>query len=354
MNMKRDLLSCFVGNRLTGFSRVIALLALLLSGLAFAFSIIDVSGWWTDQKGGLLEIRQQQASITGYNLWGALEFWGHISNDTLFLSNGSDSGAFIYSQLDGTFTATDSQGGKHVLTRTTSPNWITLGCHTITVDGDTLDWAGIAPVADDPNDDATGNPSTEIDKIYVTRDQQYLYLRIDIVGPANPQHSGDGSDRYSFELRDQERDFEIGFWGDCYVRIKNFGTSEETFLGPCGMSGHMVEGRVPLALLGGMERAELEAESEYASSESGPTYFDEVSCLLNFGSCSLCGDFDGSGNVLIPDIVYFVNWLFAHGPAPFDGSDGDVNCDQRTNLADAVYLVNYVFLGGFEPCHFCK
>src|SRR5882762_11133337 len=29
---------------------------------------------------------------------------------------------------------------------------------------------------------------------------------------------------------------------------------------------------------------------------------------------------------------------------------GDVNCDGKLNIGDPVYLLNYLFLGGKEPC----
>ncbi len=66
-----------------------------------------------------------------------------------------------------------------------------------------------------------------------------------------------------------------------------------------------------------------------------------------------CGDANGSGTVNLADIVYMVNWIFAGGPAPFDAAAGDYNCDGRTNIGDAVYLVNYLYVGGAAPCSAC-
>lgn len=32
---------------------------------------------------------------------------------------------------------------------------------------------------------------------------------------------------------------------------------------------------------------------------------------------------------------------------------GDVNCDEKVNVSDAVYIVNYIFKGGPAPCAGC-
>jgi hypothetical protein len=32
---------------------------------------------------------------------------------------------------------------------------------------------------------------------------------------------------------------------------------------------------------------------------------------------------------------------------------GDANCDGGTNVADAVYLINFIFKGGLPPVTYC-
>ncbi|MGB8274705.1 MAG: cohesin domain-containing protein [Alphaproteobacteria bacterium] len=68
---------------------------------------------------------------------------------------------------------------------------------------------------------------------------------------------------------------------------------------------------------------------------------------------ALCGDADGSGIINIADIVYMLNYIFKNGPPPHDASGGDVDCDLRITIADAVYFINYVFRGGLPPCFEC-
>jgi hypothetical protein len=64
----------------------------------------------------------------------------------------------------------------------------------------------------------------------------------------------------------------------------------------------------------------------------------------------VCGDanFDALAN--IADAVYMINFVFKNGPAPVPLDAGDANCDGSANVADAVYLINYVFKGGPAPC----
>jgi hypothetical protein len=71
-------------------------------------------------------------------------------------------------------------------------------------------------------------------------------------------------------------------------------------------------------------------------------------------STAICGDADGEGTVNIADAVFLVNYIFADGPAPSPLASGDVDCDQTINIADVVYLVNYIFAGGPAPCAVCK
>jgi hypothetical protein len=61
------------------------------------------------------------------------------------------------------------------------------------------------------------------------------------------------------------------------------------------------------------------------------------------------GDANGSGSVDLADAVFVVNWLFIGGPAPDPLWLGDANCSGSVDLADAVYIVNWLFIGGPPP-----
>lgn len=60
----------------------------------------------------------------------------------------------------------------------------------ITIDGDISDWQGIPPAIIDQIGDKLGDYSgTDIDKVYLARDDSYLYFRIDLAdGPPNSQY----------------------------------------------------------------------------------------------------------------------------------------------------------------------
>jgi parallel beta-helix repeat protein len=62
------------------------------------------------------------------------------------------------------------------------------------------------------------------------------------------------------------------------------------------------------------------------------------------------GDADNDGEVTVADVVFLVNYVFVGGAAPDPFSAGDSDCDGSIDVADAVYLVNYIFSGGAEPC----
>jgi hypothetical protein len=64
----------------------------------------------------------------------------------------------------------------------------------------------------------------------------------------------------------------------------------------------------------------------------------------------ISGDANGDGIVEIADVVYLINYLFISGPAPKPLAAGDVNCDGIINASDVVYLINYLFIGGPPPC----
>lgn len=64
------------------------------------------------------------------------------------------------------------------------------------------------------------------------------------------------------------------------------------------------------------------------------------------------GDGNDDGNVNVADAVFIINYVFKFGPAPNPVLAGDANCDHGVNVADAVYLINRVFKNGPPPCEF--
>jgi hypothetical protein len=62
------------------------------------------------------------------------------------------------------------------------------------------------------------------------------------------------------------------------------------------------------------------------------------------------GDANDDEKINIGDAVFIVNWIFRGGFVPPHLQAVDANCDQAYNIGDAVYIVNYVFRGGQGPC----
>jgi hypothetical protein len=66
-------------------------------------------------------------------------------------------------------------------------------------------------------------------------------------------------------------------------------------------------------------------------------------------SLFILGDVNDDGKIDVADVVYLINYLFTGGPEPSPFQAGDANSDGETNIADAVYLINYLFAGGLPP-----
>jgi M6 family metalloprotease-like protein len=64
----------------------------------------------------------------------------------------------------------------------------------------------------------------------------------------------------------------------------------------------------------------------------------------------VCGDANGDSQVNVADAVFLINYVFKAGSAPYPLAAGNDNCDGDVNVADAVYIISYVFKGGPEPC----
>ena len=69
--------------------------------------------------------------------------------------------------------------------------------------------------------------------------------------------------------------------------------------------------------------------------------------------CAIRGDVDHSGVLPtdIADLVYLVDYMFNGGPVPVCGGEGDIDGSgvEPIDIADLVYLVDYMFNGGPEP-----
>lgn len=63
----------------------------------------------------------------------------------------------------------------------------------------------------------------------------------------------------------------------------------------------------------------------------------------------ICGDADSNGNINVADAVYIINYVFKGGPAPNPLCAADSDHDGNVNISDAVNIINFVFKGGPPP-----
>ncbi len=76
--------------------------------------------------------------------------------------------------------------------------------------------------------------------------------------------------------------------------------------------------------------------------------------IIVAGATPTYGDIDGSGRINIADVMYLINYIFREGSYPIDPYHGDMDCDGSCNIGDAVYLLNYIFASGPAPCGVVK
>ena len=65
---------------------------------------------------------------------------------------------------------------------------------------------------------------------------------------------------------------------------------------------------------------------------------------------TVCGDANYDGIENIADAIWIINYVFSNGAPPTLFESADVNCDSSVNVSDAVYLINHIFIGGNSPC----
>ena len=65
------------------------------------------------------------------------------------------------------------------------------------------------------------------------------------------------------------------------------------------------------------------------------------------------GDANGDNLVDIADVVYLINYLYKGGPPPDPLAAGDPNADCVISLSDLVYLINYLYKDGPPPQFGC-
>lgn len=61
------------------------------------------------------------------------------------------------------------------------------------------------------------------------------------------------------------------------------------------------------------------------------------------------GNTNSDSGVDLADALFIVNWLFADGPVPTCMDSADTNDDDGVDISDTIYLLNYLFVSGPPP-----
>ena len=64
------------------------------------------------------------------------------------------------------------------------------------------------------------------------------------------------------------------------------------------------------------------------------------------------GDANRDNRINVGDAIFLINYIFKSGVAPDPVNSGDANCDIKVNVGDVTKIINYVFKGGQAPCTF--
>lgn len=89
--------------------------------------------------------------------------------------------------------------------------------------------------------------------------------------------------------------------------------------------------------------------------DKGKSFIDSYGLCEPPASCQgRCGNANGDASVNVSDAVYIINFVFVGGNGPLPvRACGNANGDVSVNVSDAVYIINFVFVGGNAPgdCH---
>lgn len=100
------------------------------------------------------------------------------------------------------------------------------------------------------------------------------------------------------------------------------------------------------------ESAPDEADSMYVDSNLY-SYYDTTDVVFDYGQVQVSefypGDANGDLSVNLADAGYIINYIFNDGNPPEPIESGDANCDLTVNLADAGFIINYIFNDGPMP-----
>lgn len=192
---------------------------------------------------------------------------------------------------------------------------------TITTDGATGDWQGVSPMAGDwQGDSSPAYTGDDIRALYIAKDVDNLYLRLDLWENVNPAY-GNGpapnAGRYSFHLPNN------GPYPYLYVSVAHDASTTEwsmgyngsngpntplSLQGPqlVGVNGGVIEARVPLSSIGSPSTFSRVHAEVVNCCVPGFTFIDQTHCVSEFDVAS------GSqaSSAAIEQMMKFIDTLF--------------------------------------------
>ncbi len=63
----------------------------------------------------------------------------------------------------------------------------------------------------------------------------------------------------------------------------------------------------------------------------------------------LHGDSNGDLKIDVADVVFLINYLYKSGGSPNPLEAGDASCDGNVDVSDVVFLINYLYRAGDPP-----
>lgn len=101
----------------------------------------------------------------------------------------------------------------------------------------------------------------------------------------------------------------------------------------------------------------MHLDSAFISLGGGMIFFDAEGIRITpqFTSSApwklkaMCGDANGDGQANVADAVFLIQYIFRGGPAPKPTIVANVNGDEEVNVGDVVYLIGYIFNQGPGP-----
>jgi hypothetical protein len=122
---------------------------------------------------------------------------------------------------------------------------------------------------------------------------------------------------------------------------------------PGSRQGYQLATEVLDSFGGASESANFRISVNSGGQPSPPGLSESTNWLVKagyvFASRVKRGDANADGTLDLGDAIYILNYLFKAGPDPCPMEAGDANGDGMVDLGDAIYVLNYLFKGGPAP-----